>query len=204
MGANPINFSTAAGASDQTLMTMGSSSTTRLVFQIGDNANDFNGKITFGSANSNIKDVPTTGLEIQSVGSFLQLNSALAVNGTGLTDTFGHIVYKSGTPSLATGPGCGTPIVAQVATGSDMSGLIQIETVSTGTASSVVATITFVNTWAPITPHVVLSPGSASTASLSGTAVVYISSISSTTFVMSVGSTALPAGTYAWYYVCLF
>lgn len=205
MGANPINFSVAAGASDQTLMTMGSSASQRLVFEIGDTANDFNGKIIFGGANSNIKEVPATGLEIQSAGSFLQLNSALAVNGTGLTDTVGHIVYKSGQPSLATGPGCGTPIFAAVVSGSDMSGNIQIETVSTGTASSVVATITFVNAWGgSISPHVVLSPASASTASLSGNAVVYISSTTSTTFVMSVGSTALPNGTYTWNYVCMY
>jgi hypothetical protein len=53
-------------------------------------------------------------------------------------------------------------------------------------------------------PFVVLSPANANAAALSGNAAVYVSSATTTTFVLSVGSTALTNGTvYQWNYTVI-
>ena len=203
MGANAIDFSTPVGSSDQTLMTMGSSSTTRLVFQIGDNANDFNGKIIFGGSGSNISEVPSKGLELSSAGSYLQINNAVSISGVGIIDTNAHIVCRSQVPTIVSGAGAGGVAIIELLAGSDMSGIIYLITTYPGTASSVVATITFASTWS-LKPNVILTPSNPATSSLTGNGFCYISSVSTTAFSFSVGSTALPAGTFQWNYMCIY
>lgn len=203
MNSNPIVFGTAVTSSDQTLATLGSSSTARLVFKIGSTANDFNGKIIFGGSGSYVQEVPSVGLQIASAGYYIQLVNPLAVGGIGLTDQYGHIYYQSNVPSIVAYGGAGGVAVIEVLSGSDMSGIIYLQTTTTGAAGGLVATLTFVHAW-PQAPNVVMFPSSASAAALSGTGAIWLSNTTTTGFSFSVGSTALPANTYLWRYICMF
>lgn len=116
-------------------------------------------------------------------------------------DASGRICKGAGatTPGIAAGAGAGTsPTVG--ATGKDQAGQISVLTGSSPTASAVVATLTFANTWGA-TPNIILTPANAAAAALSGNAAVFISSPGTGSFAVSVGSTQLGAATtYLWNY----
>jgi len=203
MGSNSVNFSTAATSSDQTLMTMGSSSVQRLVFEIGNTSNDFNGKIIYGGANSFVEELPSIGLTLSSAGTFVQINNPISINGIQLTDSNGHIESGTGTPTITAYAGAGTsPIIVSVL-GTDLSGVITIYTGTAPSSNYTIASVTFSKVWGR-TPRVLLTPANAITASLPVTAVPYISGFATTSFAFSSNTTALVAATeYGWNYMCM-
>lgn len=132
--------------------------------------------------------------------------SAAITAGTNITSpiiTPAHIV-SGGTTIVGTlGPGLGSGAGLNTVSTTDLRGKIQVTCGSTPSASAVVVTMTF-NTNYAAAPFVVLAPANASAAALSGTALVYVSSTSTSNFVLSVGSTPLTNGTtYQWYFVVI-
>jgi hypothetical protein len=115
-----------------------------------------------------------------------------------------HIGGAGTAPTKAAGA-ClgGTQTVTLDANASDSAGTLTMTSTATGTASSTCATVTFNAAWGTA-PHCQISPSNAAAAALSGTSSLYLDSASTSTtaFVVKVGSTALPAGTYLYTYDC--
>ena len=115
--------------------------------------------------------------------------------------SFTHFVgNNSGNQTVTPGTGAGAGNSASQA-GTDQSGIINI---TTGTApagsNAIIATIGF-GTAYPVACYVTLTPANAITAALSGTTMAYVSSTSTSGFVISSGTLALASGTlYQWYY----
>lgn len=114
-----------------------------------------------------------------------------------------HVVGNSTAVTTSTGSAVGTGGTASVtANSTDIAGLI---TVTTGTASTgasaPLAVVTF-NRSFTVAPNVILDGGqNAATAALSGNSAVYVSSVSTTAFTLSTGSTTLATSTvYKWGY----
>ena len=110
----------------------------------------------------------------------------------------GHLI-TSGSPSLAAGAGAGTGPSVQL-TGADSAGVITVTTGTLPTAAATVVEVTFGSAF-DTAPAVVLSPGNAVTALLSG--VTMARAVASTTVLtLTAGSTGLTAATtYVWNYV---
>lgn len=88
------------------------------------------------------------------------------------------------------------------AVGSDLGGKL---TALTGTgnsaASGIVMTVNFENAYATTPVAVILTPANLAAKNLSGAGDVYVSSVGTSNFVITAGSTRLTAGTtYEWYY----
>jgi len=111
-----------------------------------------------------------------------------------------HLQGGSAAPSIAANTGAGTTPTVSLTTATDEAGVVNVTT-GTGPVGGVsVVTITF-NTTFGVAPIVVLTPINNFAAALSGVAQVYVSSTSTTQFVISVGSSALAASTaYKWAY----
>lgn len=111
-----------------------------------------------------------------------------------------HVGGLSSAPTIAAGVGAGTTPTVSVSTATDVAGDVNITTgtLPTGT-NAVIATITF-NVAYDTAPIVLLYPGNAATATLSGVSMVFTTS-TTTTFVLTSGTTALTASTaYVWHY----
>lgn len=112
-----------------------------------------------------------------------------------------HLVGSTTAPTGAVGTGAGTSpsAVTFSANATDLSGDVLVTTGTLPTAGATVLTVTF-NTAYGTAPTVLLSPANAATALLSGVTMVYSTS-TTTTFVITAGSTGLVAATaYAWHY----
>lgn len=109
-----------------------------------------------------------------------------------------HIVGSTAAPAISAGSGAGTSPTISI-TGSDLAGNISVTPgITAGTAAAVV-TVTF-NIAYSVAPTVILTPANAVTAAL-GTATAFVSSTSTTTFVITSNAVALtPSTAYAWYY----
>lgn len=104
-------------------------------------------------------------------------------------------------PSMVDGPAAGTSPVS-VLTGSDTAGKIVLTAGTTPAASDIIETITFGNAF-PNAPHVVITPGNAAAAALSGNAATHVVP-ATTKFDLRVGSTPLVNATqYIFYYHCI-
>ena len=109
-------------------------------------------------------------------------------------------VNVSATPTYLAGAGAGTGPTISV-TGNNLGGQISVLTGSGPTASSVVATVVFNGSYVTGPVSVVLSPGNANTAALTGAGKVYVGTFGATNFTITVGSSALSATTqYLWNY----
>lgn len=132
---------------------------------------------------------------------------AMEFDGTNLyfsPSTTRYRVMGIGTPTIAAGVGAGTsPTISVAGNDGSMTVSVTTGTLPTGT-NAVVATITFNKTWGS-TPRVVFSPANAITALLSGASMVYMdAAASTTTFVITSGTTALTAATaYKWNVHCV-
>jgi hypothetical protein len=130
------------------------------------------------------------------IGTKFRVNSDATVNGYvgGVTQ-----LRSNGTGATISGGTAAGSLTSLTVTGSDAAGKIDL-TVGTSPSGTTIGTVTF-NTAYASTPTVILTPGNAAAAALSGNAQVYVSSISTTNFVVSVGSTSLSTSTqYIWYY----
>lgn len=121
---------------------------------------------------------------------------------TGTNTTVKHLVGGTSTPAIAAGTGAGTTPTVAVA-GTDLGGYISVTTGTLPTLSAVVATITFNIAYASAPKAICLTPANSSAASLNGVNMVFIdqAGITTTTFAITAGTTALTAATaYKWYY----
>jgi hypothetical protein len=110
-----------------------------------------------------------------------------------------HTTVNNAITSITGGTGEGTSGSRALA-GGDVGGKITITTGTGPTASATVETIVFSAAYASA-PYVLLTPANAAAAALTGNGQVYISSTSTTQFVITAGSTNLVASTqYIWYY----
>lgn len=120
------------------------------------------------------------------------------------TDSTGtrYIIHAGGKPTIAAGAGAGTTPTISI-TGIDECGFISITTGTLPTLSAIVATVTFSSAYGATPRCVALTAANAITAALSGLGMVYIdqAGITTTTFDLTAGATALTAATaYKWYY----
>lgn len=116
----------------------------------------------------------------------------------------GHVHWGVGTPTITAGPAAGASTTSVV--GSDQAGVITVTTGTAPTASAVLATLTFGQTFSSAPRAVHLSPASATAAGLSGGSQIWADSggLSTTQFTLNVGGTALAASqTYRWYYAVI-
>lgn len=132
---------------------------------------------------------------------------AMEFDGTNLyfsPSTTRYRVIGIGTPTIAAGVGAGTsPTISVAGNDGAMTVSVTTGTLPTGT-NAVVATITFNKSWGS-TPRVVFSPANAITATLSGVSMVFMdAAASTTTYVITSGTTALTAATaYKWNVHCI-
>jgi hypothetical protein len=104
-------------------------------------------------------------------------------------------------PSIGCGAGAGTGCSANIA-GTNNAGKISVTTGSSPATNSALATITF--SGSPMAAGgCVIGPASELAAALTPAMQPYVYSVSSGTFVIYSGNTALGATTYAWWYLCL-
>ena len=119
-----------------------------------------------------------------------------------------QVIEGSGAaPTLTcTGSGAGTgPTCGANTTGTDMSGTISLTTGSSpgGSAAQIVA-VGFVSTHTAAPNACMITPGNAAASGLAVAAVPHASTISSSGFQLTAGSSGLTAATpYVWYYLCL-
>lgn len=112
-----------------------------------------------------------------------------------------HLLAGGTAPTIAAGTGAGTsPTVTIVSGSQDMAGRVSVVTGSSPTAAGVVCTITL-NRAYPTGTWPVISPANAAAAELTGTAKVYASGASTTTWTITVASGSLAGSTtYLWNY----
>jgi carbohydrate esterase-like sialic acid-specific acetylesterase len=166
---------------------------------------------TIAAANTSVTfpAISTLGIDAPSTGSNATITKkyALTLNGTGANlgmNGFIEGAYQirssaASGATIAAGAGSGTGASGSVS-GNDMAGKIDITTGSSPSTSATIVTITF-NAAYSSAPTVILTPGNAASAALTGGTQVFVSSTSTTNFVVLSGSTALGASTqYIWYY----
>jgi hypothetical protein len=120
---------------------------------------------------------------------------------TGITleDGFSHVLFNNGgTPSIAAGAAAGTsPTVAVVAGSNDTRGRVNI-TMGTSPGTGVLATVTFASPYTVSPASLVITPA---TAQAGVNAVqVYVSSLSTTGFVLSVNVAGTATNVHGYYY----
>lgn len=108
----------------------------------------------------------------------------------------GHFLGSGSTPAIAVGAGAGTGATASI-TGTDSGGEITLNTGTIPTAAATAFTVTFDRAYGSA-PAIVFSPSNSLAALLSGVAMVFVTS-TTTTFLFTAGATALTASTtYKW------
>ena len=151
--------------------------------------------ITLGYNTTDIFSTNTTGCGVftQNPSEALEVNGNVKIN---------HLIGRTSAPTISAGTGAGTaPTVSIV--GTDLGGYISITTGTTPTLSATIVTVTF-NTAYGVTPKCVhLSPANSNAALLTGVTQVFAdqANITTTTFTITAGTTALIAATtYKFYY----
>lgn len=110
-----------------------------------------------------------------------------------------HAIGGTSAPTIAAGAGAGTSPTVSVSNATDLSGIVNVLTGTLPTAAATVVTVTF-NVAYGVAPNMVLQPGNAATALLSGATMIYVTS-TTTTFVITAGATGLVAATqYVWFF----
>jgi hypothetical protein len=120
-----------------------------------------------------------------------------SINISGSTST-NHIIGNTSVPTVAAGTGAGTGPTIGVF-GSDLAGSLRIKTGTSPAALAPIGTVTFSATYATA-PHVIFAPTNTSSAALTGTFGVYVTS-STTGFTLFSNLSALTAATQcSWSY----
>jgi len=113
-----------------------------------------------------------------------------------------HLVGSSSAPTIAAGTGAGTSPTVSIS-GTDLSGYISVTTGTVPTLSATVATITFNGAYGATPKCVLVDAANSNASGLSGLGMVYVdqAGITTTTFALTAGATALTGSTaYTWYY----
>ena len=110
----------------------------------------------------------------------------------------------SSAPTAACGSGAGTGCSYLVSTTStNNAGSFQVTTAGTPSVSAAVVTISFAGTVTNTPGACVIGPANPVTARIASASQPYVSSVSTTNFVVTSNTTALSLTTYAWWYVCM-
>lgn len=115
-----------------------------------------------------------------------------------------HFKGNGSIPSIAAGTGAGTSPTVSMGTGStDVSGYVNVTTGTLPTLGATVVTVTFATAYA-VAPKITLTPANSNTAILSGVTMCYVdqaTGVTTTTFKITAGTTALTAATaYQFWY----
>lgn len=134
----------------------------------------------------------------------LAIRSTGDISVTGTNSTFIHVVGGGSAPTIAAGTGAGTSPTVSVGSGStDLAGYVNVTTGTLPTLSGTVATITF-NTAYTAAPHcIMINAANGNSAILSGASMVFVNQagITTTTFAITAGTTALIGATaYQFFY----
>lgn len=112
---------------------------------------------------------------------------------------FQHVVGGGTAPTIAAGAAAGSsPTVAITSGSTDAAGRVEVLT-GTSATTGVLATITF-NAAFGVAPIVSITPGNAATAALAVAVDPFVSSSTTTTFVITVGGALADATQYYWYF----
>ncbi len=157
--------------------------------------NTATGGITLGQATT----VTTGGLAVSAGGA--AITGASSVNGNlTLGPATSHVISSQTTaPTVAIGAAAGTGAAPSLASASDTKGALTVN-VTTGTATGVLATVTFNVTYAS-PPIVIIAPANAAAAGLT-TQIPFVGS-TATTFTLNANGVAVPNGTYVWNYAVI-
>jgi hypothetical protein len=110
-----------------------------------------------------------------------------------------HLKGNSSTPGIQATIGAGNNAVVKI-TGTDMSGVIEVTIGDAPAANAVLAAIQYSTEYSGA-PVVIITPGNAATASLTGTTTVFVGSNTKTDFTLNTNATPLVSKTtYKWYY----
>lgn len=218
-GTNWVNATVASMGMGTVTHTAGA--LTANAFLYGNTGNDIkataaatNGQILIGSTSANpVPNVPTSSgsITVGTGAGTLSFNLNMGNSNTWTAAqtfanlTLNHLITNGSTPSSAlgataqVGSGAGGANASLSVNGTDTSGVITFKTGSTTvpTNPGVLFTITFANSYGSA-PNVVFSPANASAGT--NAPQVYISSTTTTTFVMSDVVTAGGGVTFKWYY----
>jgi len=145
-----------------------------------------------------------SGTNLVTIGSTVGASATTIQAGTGGVKISNALAGNSATPSIATSVGAGTTPTVKTVTGTNLAGIIAITTGGTApTINAVVATITYANGVAFSSgSYVILTPANSVTSALAVGKQVFVSSSTTTGFVLSSGGTALSNNAaYKWYYM---
>lgn len=175
----------------------------------GSGAVSINGAVTF-AANKGIVYTSGTGAADFSNGSGITKTTSGAFTSVASSNTFNNLVTLSGhlagsgtAPTIAAGTGAGTSPTVSI-TGTDLNGVVSVTTGTLPTLSGTVVTVTFNVAYASAPRDVIWIEANSNAALLSGVTKTFVNSagITTTTFAVTAGTTALTAATaYKWYYV---
>ena len=116
--------------------------------------------------------------------------------------TLKHLVGGSSTPTIVSGSGAGGTATVSIS-GTDLGGNITVTTGTVPTLSATVVTVTFAAAYSATPKCIMLTPANSTTSMLSGVNMVFVNQagITTTTFAITSGTTALTAATtYQWFY----
>jgi len=169
----------------------------------GRSAGASSGTLTFATAiGANASVTANNTIQLGRNGSdAVSCGSSLSVNGSQVTDGFGHLVRVegSGSVSATVGSGAGGGSVA-ISNATDSSGLITLTTGSTPTANAVLVTLTFAQPYSNI-PVMIITPANSNAAALTGANAPFVDQNLTTTSRISSNSIALTGSTaYSWWY----
>jgi len=127
--------------------------------------------------------------------------SSLSVNGSQVTDSFGHLVRVegSGSVSITVGSGAGSGANAVLSNATDSSGQISLTTGATPTANAVLVTLTFAHPYSS-TPVMIITPANSNAAALTGTSAPFVDQNQTTTSRISSNSALTGSIVYSWWY----
>lgn len=198
-GAN--TYFAAATFTDASTAASGTSSSFSINYFASPTIAATNSSVTFPNIYTVAIDAPTAGTNATITKKYALLLSGSGANMgvNGFIDGITHLRSTGSGATITAGAGAGTGASGSVS-GGDMAGKIDITTGSSPSTSATVVTITFNASYAA-TPTVILTPGNAAAAALTGGTQVFVSSTSTTNFLVTSGSSALADSTqYIWYY----
>jgi len=150
-----------------------------------------------GASGTQMATLTTSGLRIGSTlsasGEKLEVEGNAKIN---------HLVGRTSAPTIAAGAGAGTAPTVSIS-GTDLGGYITVTTGTLPTFSATVVTVTFNTSYGATPKCVLIHPANNNAAMLNGVNMVYAdqAGITTTTFTITAGTTALTASTtYQFYY----
>ena len=155
-------------------------------------------------AHDTVLCAPTTGINY-TIKTFVAAPTAaqpITVDSTGQLYSANTLRGASAAPTVACGAGAGTGATCTVAASStNNAGTVTVVTAGTPSASAAIFTLTFSGSIYPV--GCIFSDGSGTTAPLALAARPYNGAVSSGSWTLTSGTTALGVATYVWRYVCM-